>query len=213
MPDIVLKNKDGEDVTYSGIETVTFDTPTQEKGATFTYGTAVSDIPIELNLASGNQRVSVPEGVLVKSGIIQKPSALTPENIKSGVEIAGVTGNFIGNALENIPIELDLVDGNQTITAPDGYLVKSAIIQKPEGLLPENIAVGVEIGGVVGTFQGGGKVVLDEELKYLNCYIDPVAETVMVEQILFDKIYADTGSYDVAIPDTLLGYPVVIKTS
>ena len=211
MPDIVLKNKDGEDVTYSGIETVTFDTPTQEKGATYTYGTAVSDIPIQLDLASGNQKVSVPEGILVKSGIIQKPSTLTPDNIKSGVEIAGVTGNFIGNALENIPIELDLVDGNQTIIAPEGYLVKSAVIQKPEGLVPENIAEGIEIGGVVGAFRGGSQ---------LNPSVDPLpwclytvnedTGTIVIGRIDFDLLYEKTGSYDIAIPDTICGYEVML---
>ena len=209
MPDIVLKNKDGEDVTYSGIETVTFDTPTQEKGATYTYGTAVSDIPIQLDLASGNQKVSVPEGILVKSGIIQKPSTLTPDNIKSGVEIAGVTGNFIGNALENVPIELDLVDGNQTITAPDGYLVKSAVIQKPEGLVPENIAKDVNIGGVVGTFVGGGAFD-DEFLNYFYYHVDVSAGTITLYGVLQDKIYESTGSYDVTIPDTIAGFSVII---
>lgn len=208
MPDIVLKNKDGEDVTYSGIETVTFDTPTEEKGATFTYGTAVENVPVELNLADGNQIISVPEGVLVKSGIIQKPSTLTPDNIKSGIEIAGVTGNFIGNGLENVPIELDLVDGNQTITAPDGYLVKSAIIQKPEGLLPENIAEGVEIGGVVGTFVGGD--LDDPNLKYFSYSIDGDEAETNITGIQYAKLYASNGSYDVTVPEKLFGFPVVI---
>ena len=44
-----------------------------------------------------------------------------------------------GQAVENVPITLDLADGDQTVNAPDGTLVKSAIIQKPNTLVPENI--------------------------------------------------------------------------
>ena len=118
MPDILLKNKDGEDVTYSGIETVTFDTPTQEKGATFTYGTAVENVPIELDLADGNQKVTLPDGELAKSAIIQKPSELSPENIKIGVKVAGVEGEFIGNGVSKT-VDLNFIDDSKVIVVSD----------------------------------------------------------------------------------------------
>lgn len=64
-------------------------------------------------------------------------------------------GYFIGEnssetILEDHPVALDFRNGNQTITAPDGYLVKSAIIQMPENLVPENIPIGITIAGVEG---------------------------------------------------------------
>ena len=61
-----------------------------------------------------------------------------------------------GDIIENVPIDLDFTEGDQTINAPEGYLVKSAIIRKPENLKPENIVKDVEIAGIVGTNEGGG---------------------------------------------------------
>lgn len=61
-----------------------------------------------------------------------------------------------GQAVDNVPITLDLADGDQTVTAGDGQLIKSAVIQKPATLSPANIVKDVNIAGVVGTFEGGG---------------------------------------------------------
>lgn len=61
-----------------------------------------------------------------------------------------------GQAVDNVSITLDLADGDQTVTAGDGQLIKSAIIQKPATLVPANIVKDVDIAGVVGAFEGGG---------------------------------------------------------
>lgn len=55
-----------------------------------------------------------------------------------------------GQAVENVPITLDLADGDQTVNAPDGYLVKSAVIKKPATLVPENIKKNANVAGVSG---------------------------------------------------------------
>ena len=55
--------------------------------------------------------------------------------------------------LEDMEIELALSAGNQSIAAPDGYAVKSAIILKPSTLIPSNIKTGVTIAGVTGTLE------------------------------------------------------------
>lgn len=60
-----------------------------------------------------------------------------------------------GEAVEGVEISLDFSNGDQTITAPDGKLVKSAIIKKPDTLVPENIALDTIVAGVVGTFESG----------------------------------------------------------
>ena len=61
-----------------------------------------------------------------------------------------------GTVLEDLPIKLDFSNGNQKITADAGYLVKSAVIEKPTTLVPENIAKDVNIAGIVGTHESGG---------------------------------------------------------
>ncbi len=69
-----------------------------------------------------------------------------------------------GRAIEGIEIELDFSDDrDQPIYAPDGTLVKSAIIKKPVDLVPENIAQGVTIAGIEGIYQGG-----DDRVKHVT---------------------------------------------
>lgn len=77
-------------------------------------------------------------------------------NTTGGETVEFVDPALIPESLENVPIALDFTGGNQTITAPDGALVKSAIIQKPENLIPAKIAEGVDIAGIVGTLAAGG---------------------------------------------------------
>lgn len=62
----------------------------------------------------------------------------------------------IDTVVEGLEIPLDFSSGNQVIDAGDGYVVKSATLLKPENLIPENIANGVNIAGVIGALAGGG---------------------------------------------------------
>ena len=210
MPDIVLKNKNGESVTYEGIETVTFDTPTEERGATFIHGTPVENVPVELDLADGNQTVTVPDGYFAKSAVIQKPESLTPENIKLGVDIAGVVGELVGTGVEET-VDLDFSEGSQVVTPPEGTLYSQVTINKPEELVPENIAKGVTIGGIVGTMIAPSFDVSDPNLRYFSYCLDAENELITLYQIFYDKIYEDTGTYNFAIPDTIGAYSVVVK--
>lgn len=119
----------------------------------------IENLPIAVDFSQGNQFIEAPEGQAVKSAVIQKPANLKAENIAKNVNIAGVTGTlepFEAEILENIPIELDFSNGNQTIEAEEGSLVKSATVFKPGNLVPENIAEGINIAGIVGTLAAGG---------------------------------------------------------
>ncbi len=58
--------------------------------------------------------------------------------------------------LEGLEIALDFSVGDMPIEAPNGTAVKSAIIKKPETLIPENIAKDVVVAGIAGTHEGGG---------------------------------------------------------
>lgn len=155
--DIVLKNYSGVDVTYENVDAVMFDTP---DGGTqvYTRGELVSGVRIALSLKDGNQTVTTPEGTLAKAATIIKPDTLLPENIRNGVTIAGVEGEFLGDT-EELALSLSMADGDMVITpTEEGKVIYQVTIARPENLIPENIAEGVEIGGVVGTFVGGGSI-------------------------------------------------------
>jgi hypothetical protein len=108
-----------------------------------------------LDLKDGNQTVTTPEGMLARSATIIKPDTLVPENIRGGAIIAGVEGEFLGDA-EELALSLSMADGDMVITPTEkGKVISQVTITKPETLIPENIVEGVEIGGVVGTFVGG----------------------------------------------------------
>lgn len=149
---IVLYDRNGNPVTYEGIETVSFNTAEGDV-ATYTHGTATDEVAVALDLSAGNQTVTPAEADFMKTVVIEKPDTLLPENIKRGVEIAGVAGELIGEGVSK-EVALSLADGDQTVEADPETLMSEVIIKKPETLLPENIAKDVEIAGVVGTMLG-----------------------------------------------------------
>ena len=67
-----------------------------------------------------------------------------------------IGGIDVPKVVENYPVVPDFSNGDQLLTAPDGYAVKSAIYKKPETLIPENIAEGVSVAGIVGSLSAGG---------------------------------------------------------
>lgn len=52
---------------------------------------------VELSMASGDQVIDKSSDKFMASVTVKKPSTLIPENIKSGVVIGGVTGNYEGS--------------------------------------------------------------------------------------------------------------------
>lgn len=91
---IKLKNRNGEDVIYIGISTVSIDgedgTKKQFSLGDLTEGTIV------LDFANGNQEVIVPDDELYDKVVILKPETFIAENIAQGVIIAGIEGTFEG---------------------------------------------------------------------------------------------------------------------
>lgn len=163
MADITLKDRFGEQKVFSGVDTVVLNTTEDGVTQVFSKGVAVSGVEIVPDFSDGDMPVSAGEDILVKTAVIKKPETLLPDNIAEGVEVAGVVGTLsMQEVLENVPVELDFTGGNQTISAPEGYLVKTAVIQKPDTLTPSNIAKDVIIAGVVGTHEGGGGVELPQ---------------------------------------------------
>lgn len=121
----------------------------------FTYGELVENAQISLDFSGGNQQISVPDGSLVKEATILKPANLTPENIKQGVDIAGVSGQYVPET-EVSTVTLDFSSGDMTVQPSTGKTFSRVDIPKPSTLVPENIAKDVTIAGVTGTHEGGG---------------------------------------------------------
>lgn len=73
---------------------------------------------------------------------------------QKGLGEGGGTGGGVQQV--NEIIELVLANGNMVVTAPSGKAFKQVTVNKPATLVPENIAEGVNIAGVIGTYSGGG---------------------------------------------------------
>lgn len=79
-----------------------------------------------------------------------------------------------GETVAGVQIQPDFSAGDMPVSAGEGLLVKSAVIKKPEGLIPENIAEGEYIAGVgPGTHSGGG----GDNYRVPAAFFDPDAET------------------------------------
>lgn len=79
---------------------------------------------------------------------------------KNGKPIA-FNGMVIPTPPENLQaktVDLSMASGDQVITPDEGYSLSEVTVTKPATLIPENIKKDVDIGGVVGTMEGGGVV-------------------------------------------------------
>ena len=80
-----------------------------------------------------------------------KDSDLIPGNIKNGVEIFGVYGNYEGDLQSNKTVTPDLSQGNIAVTPDSGYNgLEQVTILKDSNLIPNNIKDGQTIFGVSG---------------------------------------------------------------
>ena len=176
----------GEIVTGSNVITVTY----EGFSATFTVE-AIS--PIILKDRDGND---VPyEGV-------KRIRVFTQD---------GGTKRFLAGEPDTLEVALNFGEGDMTLVPDEGTLWTQVDIPKPVNLIPENIAKDAEIAGVVGIFEGSGAVSIDTEaLKYFAYKVDSENSEIVLYGILYSELYADTGSYDVYIPDKIGTFDVVI---
>ena len=82
---------------------------------------------------------------------------IVPENIAKNITILGVTGTFEGNPKPEQTKTVEFNPGsanNITVTPDQGYVLSSVQVNKPTTMIPSNIKSGVNIGGVVGTYEG-----------------------------------------------------------
>ena len=61
MADIVLKDASGTEQIYSGVEQVELPN-TDGETLVFSFGTALSDVPVALDFSEGDQTITAPDG-------------------------------------------------------------------------------------------------------------------------------------------------------
>ena len=98
------------------------------------------------------------EGIIIKDRSGKSNVYKGVETVTFDTDVEGIQQTFSkGNILEGAEFELDFSEGDQKANVPEGFLVKEATIKKPEALIPENIAEGIDIAGIIGTFAGGAE--------------------------------------------------------
>lgn len=117
-----------------------------------------------------------------------------------------------GVAVEGLEISTEFAGGDMLLVAAENTLVKSAVIKKPDTLIPENIRNGITIGGIDGTYIGeteettveldladGDQIVSPPtEGKALSKVTIQKPETLLPENILKNVVIAGVrGSYEV----------------
>lgn len=123
----------------------------------------------------------------------------------------GTVQDFFPTNAEEVTVEVDFSDGDMSVEPSKGALIEKVTIVKPSALVPDNIAEGVEIAGIVGTFSAAPAQTINPILAAFAYNIDVDANTITLWKFFQDKWYAYSGSYDITIPDTIDGYKVVIS--
>ena len=155
---------------------------------------------------------AIGEAIRAKTG---KSEMLTLDQMPG--EIAGITGGGGDlTLLEGLSFELDFSNGDMPFAAPSGYAVKSAIVKQPATLIPANIKSGVEVAGIVGTFEGGGGANPDANdpvyyVTFMNgdqkLYVRPVVRGENCTDVVANNIIpAPTKESDVQYSYTYYGW-------
>ena len=143
-------------VTENGTQTVKPDTGKVLSGVTVTTNvpaTPTEEKTVDLAMASGNQVVTPASGKHLTKVTITKPATLAAGNIKSGVNIGGVTGTLSPAKPEQAKtVDLAMASGNQVVSPDSGKVLSGVTITKPTTLVASNIKKGVTIGGVAGSY-------------------------------------------------------------
>lgn len=164
MPNVKIKGYSGMELPFSDVPKVWLaapeSTPDNPVLVPFTYGEAIEGVEVEPDFSDGDMQITAPDGYLIRSGVVKKPETLVPENIAKDVEVAGIVGEFEGGSAEteNVTFPADFSVGNMLILPSDGKLLESVTVEKPETLIPDNVAMGVTIAGIVGSLSGAAEI-------------------------------------------------------
>ena len=81
-------------------------------------------------------------------------SQVTPDSGYDGISKATIITNVPSTPTEEKTVALSMASGNQVITPTSGKVLSKVTITKPATMLATNIKKDVNIGGVVGTYEG-----------------------------------------------------------
>ena len=177
---VILKDRDGVDQFYYGVKGIKLDA-TDGSQMYFSAGYP-EDGSISLDFSNGDILATPEKGKLWSSMAIPKPEGLVPENVLEGVEIGGVVGSYVTPKTEEKTVEADFSSGDMVVTPSEGKVLSRVNIPKPETLVAENIAEGVNVAGVVGTHSGGGGAVEEDYIQFFD-YDGTLVQKYAVSQI------------------------------
>lgn len=105
MANVIILDRDGNPVTWTGVTEIVLDTDTTGVQAKFQEG-ELETKTVAADFSTGNQIIPASSGHLITTATVEKPATLIPANIKNGVTVAGVVGTLIGGG--------GLLDGTET---------------------------------------------------------------------------------------------------
>lgn len=123
-------------------------------GVSGRYVTPGTSLGVSLNFSSGDMSFLASSAERWNRVDVFKPATLLSENVKKGVDIAGITGTFVTPGTTK-SVTLDFSSGDMSIAAVGDERWNQIDIFKPATLLPENIVEGAEIAGIIGTYNAG----------------------------------------------------------
>lgn len=141
-PNTMIPENIKKDITIGGV-IGNYDNQKEEQSKTVTF-------------SSDGQEVTPDAGKVLSKVTIDKPSNLIADNVKSGITIAGVTGNVTPAKVEQTKtVPLNMQNGDQVVAPDTNKVLTQVTIEKPSTLVASNIKKDINIGGVTGTFEGG----------------------------------------------------------
>jgi hypothetical protein len=123
--------------------------------------TGITQITAEDNTAISHtiaiyQAVAEEVGIIVTYHDGEEHTHTGLETVTFNRTDGGVETFTKGKVIDPVEVELNFSDGDMTVEAADRELIKSVVIKKPDTLIPENIAEGIDIAGIIGTLVAGG---------------------------------------------------------
>ena len=156
---------------------------------------------VALSMPSGDQTVTPDAGSVLTQVTIEKPDTLIAGNIKSGVVIGGVTGDYDNQKPEQTKtVALSMASGDQVINPDTDYVLTQVTVEKPNTLITDNIKYGVTIGGITGDFTHiiSGGATANDILLNKTAYVDG--------QLVTGNI-TTKGSGDITVNDNIVTVP------
>lgn len=130
---------------------------------------ALIDVANSLPEADGESGGDIP-AVVQPLEVTENGTYTAPDGVDG---YSPVTVNVAGPSSEELTVDLNFANGDMTLEPEDDAVYDKVTISKPDTLVPENIADGVDIAGILGTFVGDGdkpKMFMKEFTPNANTY-------------------------------------------